>query len=127
MRQGMKTGDDRFLPARDKGPVRRFLRDLVDSRMNMAEFLLPLLVVIMITNALGYRSLSDGLWAGTILLVVFDTMVLLIKVRRDLRRRFPDQETKGALFYTVVRSLQMRFLRMPKPQVKLGQKLPTRY
>ncbi len=48
VRQAMRTGDDRYLPARDKGPVKRFLRDYVDARLSVAEFLLPLLLVIMV-------------------------------------------------------------------------------
>ena len=127
MREGMRTGDERFLPARDKGPVRRFIRDYVDARISMAEFLLPLLVLIMITQAIGYKSFADGLWAATILLVVVDTLLLLFRIRRELKRRFPDEDLKGTTFYTVLRAAQMRFLRLPKPQVKLGQKLPQRY
>ncbi len=71
-REGMRTGDERYLPARDKGPVRRFVRDWVDSRLCMAELLLPLLVVIMIGQAVS-RSLANGLWSATILLVALDT------------------------------------------------------
>jgi hypothetical protein len=49
------------------------------------------------------------------------------RVRRELRRRFPDQSTKGATGYAILRSIQLRWLRLPKPKVKLGSKLPERY
>ena len=42
-------------------------------------------------------------------------------------QRFPDEPTKGSTLYVVMRSLQMKFLRMPKAQVKIGQKLPETY
>jgi hypothetical protein len=126
MREGMKTGDERYLPARDKGPVRRFIRDYVDSRLCMAEFLLPLLVIIMITQAIS-SGLSNGLWSATVLLVGVDTVWLVFRLRRELRRRFPDQTAKGATGYAVLRSLQLRWLRLPKTKVKLGAKLPERY
>jgi hypothetical protein len=125
-REGMRTGDDRFLPARDKGPVRRFVRDFVDARLCMAELLLPLLIVIMISQAFA-RSLSNGLWSATILLVALDTMLLVFRLRSQLRRRFPGQSAKGAVGYGILRSLQLRFIRLPKTQVKLGAKLPERY
>ena len=126
MREGMKTGDDRYLPARDKGPVRRFVRDQVDSRLCMAELLLPLLLLIMVTSSFA-TQVSSSLWSVTLLLVAVDTMFLVFKLRRELARRFPDRSTKGAVGYGVLRSLQLRWLRMPKAQVKLGGKLPERY
>ena len=130
MRQGMKSGDEKFLPARDQGVVRRFVRDRVDSRLCMAEFLLPLLLVIMVMQYSGQESLqnmSNGLWSATILLVTVDSVFLVWKLKRELKQRFPDESTKGAVFYGILRSLQLRFLRMPKSKVKLGQKLPDHY
>jgi len=125
-REAMKSGDERYLPARDKGPVRRFVRDWIDSRLCMAELLLPLLILIMITQPLS-QNLSNGLWSATILLVAFDTALVVFRLRRELRRRFPNQSTKGAVGYGVLRSLQLRWIRLPKAQVKLGAKLPERY
>jgi Protein of unknown function (DUF3043) len=125
-REGMRTGDDRFLPARDKGPVRRFVRDYVDARLCMAELLLPLLVVITVASAFA-RSLSNGLWSATILLVGLDTALLIFRLRRELRHRFTGQSTKGAVGYAVLRSLQLRWIRLPKRQVALGAKLPDHY
>ena len=127
MREGMKTGEERYLPARDQGKVRRFVRDRIDSRLCMAEFLLPLLLVIMVLQYSGNASLSSGLWSATILLVAIDTTFLVWRLKRDLRQRFRDEPTKGAVFYGILRSLQLRFLRMPKPQVKLGQRLPQHH
>lgn len=129
-RQGMKAGDEKFLPARDQGVVRRFIRDRIDSRLCMAEFLLPLLLIIMALQYSGEPSLmrfSNGLWSATILLVGVDTIFLLWKVKREVKQRFPDESTKGATFYAILRSLQVRFMRMPKAKVKLGQKLPDHY
>jgi hypothetical protein len=123
-RAALKSGDDRYLPARDKGPVRRFVRDWIDARLCMAELLLPLLLIIMVSSAFN-SSLSNGLWSATILLVALDTVLVVVRLRRELRRRFPDQSTKGAVGYAVLRSLQLRFIRLPKPQVKLGAKLPA--
>ena len=125
-REGMKAGDDRYLPKRDKGPVRRFVRDWIDARLCMAELLLPLLILIMITSPIAPR-LSNGLWSATILLVAMDTAFVVFRLRHEVRRRFPDQDTKGAVGYGVLRSLQLRWIRMPKSKVKIGQKLPDRY
>ena len=130
VREAMKTGDDRYLPARDRGPVRRFIRDYVDSRFSFIELMVPLLVVSMI---LGYSGIPTLLQLGntvlftTILVILVDIVMLRFRIRREMARRFPDEPTKGLTFYAAIRSLQMKFLRLPKPQVKIGDKLPETY
>jgi hypothetical protein len=122
-REGMRTGDERFLPTRDRGPVKRFIRNYVDGRISIAEFLLPLLVVIMVLQYSGSNSLmkfSNALWTTTLLVVALDTIWLVVRLRRALKAKFPDEDLKGTTFYTLLRVLQLRWLRMPKPQVKLG-------
>lgn len=129
VREGMKRGDDRYLPRRDKGPVRRFVRDWIDSRLCMAELLLPLLILIMVTQSFSTR-ISSGLWSVMLLLVSFDTLLVVYRLRRELRRRFDGRDsrsTKGAVGYAVLRSIQLRWLRLPKAQVKLGTKLSDTY
>ncbi len=123
MRKGMRSGEERFLPQRDKGPVRRFTRNFIDARVSIAEFLLPLLVVIMALQYSGSTQLtafSNALWTTTILLVAVDTVWLVSRLKRALRAKFPDESLKGVTFYAITRVLQLRWLRMPKPQVKIG-------
>jgi hypothetical protein len=62
-----------------------------------------------------------------IVLTTLDTVLLLWRLGRQLKVRFPDTSTRGAKLYGLLRSTQMRFLRMPKPQVKAGEKLPEHY
>ena len=123
MRQGMKSGDERYLPARDQGPVKRFVRDYVDARLSIAEFLLPLLIVIMVMQYSQNDQLmriGSSLMSVTILVVAVDTTWLLFRVKRALRAKYPDESLKGVNFYAIMRVLQLRWLRMPKPQVKVG-------
>jgi hypothetical protein len=125
MRQGMRSGDERYLPARDKGPVRRYIRNYVDARISVAEFLLPLLLVIMAMQYSGIPELvrfSTSLWTVTLFLVALDTLWLMFRLKRALRAEFPEESQKGTTFYTLLRALQLRWLRMPKPQVKVGGK-----
>lgn len=124
-RQALATGDERYLPARDKGPVRRFARDYVDSRFHIAEFFLPLAVIILIMSALPQASLKNIsllLWLFVIVLIVVDSISLGFRLKKQLRERFPDANTKGAVAYALMRTLQMRRLRLPKPQVKRGER-----
>ncbi|MCF6377228.1 DUF3043 domain-containing protein [Nocardioides KLBMP 9356] len=130
MREAMKTGDDKYLPARDRGPVRRFVRDYVDSRFSFIELMVPLLVLSMILGYSGNRTmiqLGNTVLFTTIMVIIVDIVMLRFRIRREMARRFPDEPTKGLTMYAALRSLQMKFLRLPKPQVKIGQKLPETY
>jgi hypothetical protein len=129
-RQAMRSGDDRYLPARDRGPVRRFIRDYVDSKFSFIELLLPLMVVVLILSWTGNRTVAS--YATTAMLValaliVIDLVRLRFRLRRELRTRFPDAATNGTTYYAIARSMQMRFMRLPKAQVKIGQKLTDQY
>ncbi|MET7384714.1 DUF3043 domain-containing protein [Streptomyces sp. NPDC005385] len=124
-RQALANGDERYLPARDKGPVRRFARDFVDSRFCVAEFFLPMAVVILVMSMLRVGALQNIallLWLVVIVLIVLDSVGIAIRMRKQLAQRFPDQSTKGAVRYALMRTLQMRRLRLPKPQVKRGER-----
>lgn len=123
-RQALAGGDERYLPARDKGPVRKFARDFVDSRFHMAEFFLPLAVVILVLSMVrvgAVQSIALLLWLVVIILIVVDSAVTWVRLRKRLAERFPGESTRGAVPYALMRTLQMRRLRMPKPQVKRGE------
>lgn len=124
-RQALASGDERYLPPRDKGPVRRFARDFVDSRFCIAEFFLPLAVIILVMSLLRVPQLQNIallLWLVVIVLIVLDSIVTGFRLKKRLRERFPDENKKGAVMYALMRTLQMRRLRLPKPQVKRGQR-----
>ena len=130
VRAAMKAGDERYYLPRDKGPVRRFIRDFVDSRFSFIELMIPLLLVTMVMGYSGNRRLAEignTVLMGTILLVILDMVLLRRKLRRELVRRFPDEPLKGTTYYGVTRALQMKFMRLPKSKVKIGQELPEHY
>jgi len=56
-----------------------------------------------------------------------DIFLMRFRHRRELVRRFPDEPTKGTTYYAIMRALQMKFMRMPKAKVKIGQTLPEHY
>lgn len=127
IRQAIKDGDERYLPKRDQGRVRRFVRDFVDTRLSMAEFALPLLFASLLLTSARATLLGSAIMQGTLIIVVVDWIFLRWRMRRELKRRFPDESLKGTTSYALMRTLQMRFLRLPKPQRKIGEKLPEHY
>ena len=130
VRQAMKSGDERYLPARDRGPVRRFIRDFVDSRFSVMELMVPILVVTLVLGWSGNAylvSVGSTMTFGALVLIALDMVILRFRLRRELRRRFPEEPMKGTTFYALMRALQMKFMRMPKAQVKIGERLPDSY
>jgi hypothetical protein len=130
VRQAMKDGDERYYPARDRGPVRRFVRDFVDARFSLIELVIPLLLITMVLGYSGNPTLKqwgNTMLLATVVLVLLDMFFLRFRLRRELARRFPDAPTKGLTYYSVTRALQMKFMRLPKSKVKIGQQLPEDY
>jgi hypothetical protein len=129
-RQALRTGAERDLPARDKGPVRRFVRDYVDHRFSLIEILIPLMLVVIVIGWMGNSALATYLNLTLLCvfaLIIVDLLRMRFRLRKELRERFPDTNAAGTTYYAIARSLQMRFMRLPKPQVKLGQELPEHY
>ncbi|MBF4462507.1 MULTISPECIES: DUF3043 domain-containing protein [unclassified Rathayibacter] len=123
-RIGLAAGDQRYLPLRDKGPQRRFVRDWVDARFSLGEFLIPVMVVVLLLSffpqpELQYVTLIV-LWAF-FLIAVIDCILLGRRMRRKLAERFGAEHVeKGIPWYAAMRALQLRVMRLPKPQVKRG-------
>jgi hypothetical protein len=117
----LKAGDERHLPARDRGPVRKYARDLVDARRSVAEYFLPLAVLMLglsISRNPNLQLFVGYLWPALFLLIVIDSIVLTYRLRRGLRRSVPDASHKGAVAYAIMRSMQIRRFRLPPPRIK---------
>lgn len=124
-RQALVDGDERHLPARDKGPVRKFARDYMDARWSLAEFFLPaavLILVLSIVKVPALQLLSTLLFLLFFVLVALDFVRLGLGLRKQLGERFAGQNTRGTVAYGLMRILQMRRLRLPKPQVRRGER-----
>ena len=124
-RIGMAAGDDRYLTARDKGPQRRFVRDYVDARFSIGEFLVPVMLLVIVLTFLPWPVMQAyGLFAlwGFFLIAVIDCIVLGFLVRRRVGAKFGATKVeRGLRWYAAMRALQLRVMRLPKPQVKRGQ------
>lgn len=124
-RIGMAAGVEKFLPVRDRGVQRRFVRDYVDARTSVGEFLIPVMVVVLILSAIpsaNVQVISLGvLWiffAGAVIDSIFAGML----ITRKLATKYGASKVEtGLRWYAAMRILQFRLLRMPKPQVKRRQ------
>ncbi|MCS0500763.1 DUF3043 domain-containing protein [Protaetiibacter mangrovi] len=123
-RTGMERGEERYLPVRDKGPQKRYVRDYVDARWSVGEILLPLMVLVILTYFIPNEFVAVyaliAVW-GVIVLVVIDCLVLGRQLRRKLAEKFGADKVEKVTWYAAMRAVQLRPLRLPKPQVKRGQ------
>ena len=121
--QGMAAGDRRYLPARDQGEQKAFVRDWVDSRWNVAEVLMPIALIALVFLLIpsGLQQIGVAVFYALIAMAVLDSILLVIGVRRGLNRKFGSRES-GTSFYAVTRAMNLRSTRMPRPQVKRGQR-----
>ena len=120
-RIGMERGEEKFLPARDKGPQKRYVRDYVDARWNVGEILLPLMVLVILTYFIPNQYVAiyalAAVW-GVLIFVVIDCLFLARTLRKKLGAKFGAEKVEKVGWYAAMRAAQLRALRLPKPQVK---------
>src|SRR5690606_6989921 len=118
------------MPAQHRGAERRFVRDVVDARRNIAEYFFPVALVFMLialvlpiispqTTSLLSLGMIVVLWGG-IALCVIDGFVLRRRLRARLTEKFGDVPA-GTVGYGIMRALQIRRFRLPRAQVKHGE------
>lgn len=124
----MQTGDERYLPVKDKGPVRRYVRQYVDARWSLGELFLPVAIVMLLLNMLLTSVSPELAFLGLVVLYLFivgmvvDVAIMWRRLRKKLVARFGDDAIqRGLMMYAITRVFQIRRARLPKPQVKHGE------
>lgn len=123
-RQAMLTGDETHLPPRDKGPVKRYIRDYVDARWGVAEFMLPVMVIVLALSFIRQPWAMVTVFAlvyGLITAAVIDTFLMWRRVKKKIEAKHGAAAVgRGDGFYAAMRAFQMRRTRMPRPVVARG-------
>ena len=121
-REALKRGDESVLPARDRGPARRFVRDFVDARRSPATYFMPVglpIFLLSYTQIWVFQLLSYAV----VLALFTDGVLITRRVRGEVATRFPKESSKGLGLYALTRAVQLRRLRIPGPRVSPGQKI----
>lgn len=122
----MKRGEEWALLAKDKGPVRKLVRDYVDSRRGISEyslFGLLFFAVLLFIPALHGSALLIYLVYALLLVMVVESVVVSRRAVRLVQQRFPGESTRGLRWYATARGAMIRRMRVPSPQVKPGDKI----
>jgi len=120
-RIGVMNGDERFMGPRDAGPQRRYVRDYVDARFSIGEMFIPIALVVLLIGMFNqaWAVAANFIVYGLILLIVLDSILLCVVMRGRLKEKFGEGSIqKGTNFYAIMRSVQIRRLRVPKPVVR---------
>lgn len=123
-RERMMAGEEGYLLPRDQGPVRRYVRDVVDARRNVLGLFMPsalaLLAFMFALPQLQYYM--SPIMLALMALMTIDGIILGRKVGRLVDAKFPkNTESHWKLgIYAAGRASQMRRMRAPRPQVERG-------
>lgn len=131
----LQTGDERYLPLRDKGRVRRFVRDWLDARWSFSEFLLPMMVLFLVAMLAVSLVPSIQTTIGPAIMIgittalyslfaisIIEGIVVWQRLKRRIAERYPAEEiAKGTWYYAYSRMIMARRWRTPKPQVARGE------
>ncbi|MFC6090382.1 DUF3043 domain-containing protein [Saccharothrix sp. BKS2] len=127
-RQRMMAGEDKYLLPRDRGPVKAYIRDVVDSRRNLMGLFMPLAILVFVALLVpspAIQQYATLLTTFMLLAMVVEGFVLGRLVTRRVRLRFPTDTSRGLSigWYSFIRASQLRRLRVPKPRVRPGDKV----
>ncbi|TFH52262.1 DUF3043 domain-containing protein [Actinomyces viscosus] len=131
--EAMVTGDEKYLPSREKGPVKRYIRDYVDARFSLGEFFMPLIFVLLILSFGLSRLLPQYplvsfytvlAMNGYLLLAIADSVWAWSRLRRRLYKKFGEERVKDEgtiFFYIMSRCFMLRRFRRPAALASRGQ------
>ena len=122
-RIGMAAGIEKYMPARDRGVQRRYVRDYIDARWSVGEVLLPAIALFFVTSFFPAESLvvivGFGLMWFVLIASLIDIFIASAVLKKRLAEKFGRAE-KGFRLYAGMRAVYLRPMRLPKPQVKRG-------
>jgi hypothetical protein len=127
-RQRMMAGDDKYLLPRDRGPVKAYIRDVVDSRRNLMGLFMPLAILVFVALLVPMPEIqryATLLTTFMLLAMIVEGFVLGRLVIKRVRLKFPADTSRGLSigWYSFIRASQLRRLRVPKPRVSPGDKV----
>ena len=124
-RRRMDAGDDRVLLPRDRGPVRAYVRDIVDSRPHVIGLFLPLAALVVVAALIQVPAIQSYITLFTFLMLavmIVEGTLLGYQTTRRARAKFPDANVNPLAtgWYSFSRATQPRRMRVPKPKVERG-------
>ncbi|MDV3128107.1 DUF3043 domain-containing protein [Mycobacterium sp. 21AC1] len=128
-REKMMAGEDAYLLPRDKGPVRRYVRNIVDARRNVLGLFMPaalaMIFFMLALPSVQFQQILSYAMLILVLIMLVDGLLVGRKVNHMVDEKFPDNTESGWKlgFYAASRASQIRRMRAPRPVVNRGEKV----
>jgi hypothetical protein len=122
-RIGLANGEEKYLPVKDRGPQKRFVRDYIDARWSVGELMIPIVVLLFVATLVQsprVQSIVELAVYALVLLIIIDCVILGFRLNRKLTEKYGADRLEKIRWYATMRAIQFRRLRLPKPQVKRG-------
>ncbi|MFV0532238.1 MAG: DUF3043 domain-containing protein [Cumulibacter sp.] len=120
------------MQARDAGPERELVRNLVDTRRSISSAFPLFAILILVAMFSGLPSSNPEVynyisyaWLAFFAVIIFESIFLGRVIGREVRARFPKTTIRmGSLkYYGIIRGLMFRRLRFPKPVLRPGDEV----
>ncbi|WP_116113280.1 DUF3043 domain-containing protein [Austwickia chelonae] len=122
--EAMRRGEEWALMPRDRGPERAWIRDVIDARWNIGEFLMPIVLIglplLFFPPTSMLVRIGYSVVYGAFAVFMLDTLLLWFGIKRRHMAKFGYKAASGTFFYTMSRTLSMRRARLPLPRVERG-------
>ena len=122
-------GDPRYLPEQDRGPARKYLRDYIDARWSISEFLMPVMIILLAASLFLQPLQPTGLLPQILLIGMYLMIAVSVievifvnrKLKKILKAKFGDAQSSRTGFYLFSRMISIRPWRSPRPTNKRGE------
>ena len=126
-RAAMLAGDERYLLGRDRGPQRKIVREVLDNRFTFIEGLLLIMIVFLLFSnmtSVENQSIITFIMFGVLGICCLEVTWLNSVARKRIREKMGTDVViqKGTWFYILMRGMQPRPLRIPKPNKRRSVK-----
>ncbi|MDO4783692.1 MAG: DUF3043 domain-containing protein [Propionibacteriaceae bacterium] len=127
-RQARRIAQDQAWQKAEGSAERTLLRDFVDARWTLIEFMLPAMLVFLALTMLSTYPMFIAiapyvtilLWVFLVLNIV-NVALLWRSFKRELAQRLPKASYRGLLMYLVNRAMMIRRFRQPRPRISRGE------
>ncbi|WP_159451395.1 DUF3043 domain-containing protein [Demequina sp. NBRC 110054] len=124
--EALMSGDERNMPAEHRGPERRWIRDFIDARSSAAEWAMPVMLAFVVLTLFVGSSVVGTFMIMAFYLVLIGMGIEVWLITRSAKKHFEERFGIGRLprgwrLYAITRAMNLRRMRVPKPQVKRGE------